>query len=206
MAARFIRLPKVMCSLCCCRLTLSDSTDNTLHFEAYCLHLCRVQLSPCTWPDVTGTSWSLEAHAPTSFPLLAGFEQVSFESTVQDWMQDGFDGGWRTSTSTDGGCIAQELHARQVPVNERCNNTARKLHAKIRLHIQHTNLSCAGHPGMPAAPVRIPSYEPGLHDAPTGGTPMGTPPSAKGIAAELPFAAGNQEGSVVLTSLQHSIS
>lgn len=58
---------------------------------------------------------------------------------------------------------------------------------------------------MPAAPVRIPNY-PGLHEAPTGGTPMGTPPSAKGIAAELPFAAGNQEGSVVLTVSQHSIS
>ena len=42
-----------------------------------------------------------------------------------------------------------------------------------------------------AAPVRIPTYEAGFHDAPRGGTPMGTPPSAKGIAAELPFAAGN---------------
>ena len=42
-----------------------------------------------------------------------------------------------------------------------------------------------------AAPVSIPTYEAGFHDAPKGGTPMGTPPSAKGIAAELPFAAGN---------------
>ena len=59
---------------------------------------------------------------------------------------------------------------------------------------------------MPAAPVRIPTYEAGLYEAPVGGTPMGTPPSAKGIAAELPFAAGNQEGSIQLTAFTYSTS
>ena len=58
-----------------------------------------------------------------------------------------------------------------------------------------------------AAPVRIPTYEAGFHDAPKGNTPMGTPPSAKGIAAELPFAAGNfcnnsQKNSDIGTCLQ----
>ena len=55
---------------------------------------------------------------------------------------------------------------------------------------------------MHAAPVRIPTYEAGFHEGPMGGTPVGTPPSAKGIAAELPFAAGNQEGSVQYLALQ----
>ena len=33
---------------------------------------------------------------------------------------------------------------------------------------------------------------------PTGGIPDGTPPSAKGIAAELPFVGGNHEGKACL--------
>ncbi|KAL3160440.1 hypothetical protein ABBQ32_010760 [Trebouxia sp. C0010 RCD-2024] len=96
-------------------------------------------------------SWHMHNERPQPVPD-DGFEQVSFESTVQDWMQDGFESSWRNSTSTD------------------------------------------GHLGMPAPSVRIPNYPAAIHTVPTGGTPMGTPPSAKGIAAELPFAAGHQEG------------
>ncbi len=47
---------------------------------------------------------------------------------------------------------------------------------------------------MPAPPVRIPSKPPSIQQAPTGGTPMGTPPSARGIAAQLPFVDGSPEG------------
>ena len=52
----------------------------------------------------------------------------------------------------------------------------------------------AGFSGMPAPPVRIPSKPPSLQQAPTGGAPMGTPPSARGIAAQLPFVDGSPEG------------
>ncbi|KAL0039998.1 hypothetical protein WJX79_001782 [Trebouxia sp. C0005] len=51
-----------------------------------------------------------------------------------------------------------------------------------------------GFSGMPAPPVRIPSKPPSVQQAPTGGTPMGTPPSARGIAAQLPFVDGSPEG------------
>ena len=52
----------------------------------------------------------------------------------------------------------------------------------------------AGFSGMPAPPVRIPSKPPSIQQAPTGGAPMGTPPSARGIAAQLPFVDGGPEG------------
>lgn len=52
----------------------------------------------------------------------------------------------------------------------------------------------AGFSGMPAPPVRIPSKPPSIQQAPTGGAPMGTPPSARGIAAQLPFVDGSPEG------------
>lgn len=48
---------------------------------------------------------------------------------------------------------------------------------------------------MPAPPVRVPTKQDGPHQAHCGGTPVGTPPSARGIAAELPFLDGNPEGS-----------
>ena len=47
---------------------------------------------------------------------------------------------------------------------------------------------------MPAPPVRVSSKQDDPHQEHTGGTPMGTPPSARGIAAELPFVDGNREG------------
>ena len=53
---------------------------------------------------------------------------------------------------------------------------------------------------MPAPPVRIPSKPPRIQQAPAGGTPMGTPPSARGIAAQLPFVDGSPDG-----RLSHSI-
>ena len=55
-------------------------------------------------------------------------------------------------------------------------------------------LQTAGFSGMPAPPVRIPSKPPSIQQAPTGGTPMGTPPSARGIAAQLPFVDGSPDG------------
>jgi hypothetical protein len=55
-------------------------------------------------------------------------------------------------------------------------------------------LQPAGFPGMPAPPVQIPSKPPSIQQAPTGGTPMGTPPSARGIAAQLPFVDGSPDG------------
>ena len=61
-------------------------------------------------------------------------------------------------------------------------------------------LQTAGFSGMPAPPVRIPSKPPSIQQAPTGGTPMGTPPSARGIAAQLPFVDGSPDG-----GLSHSI-
>lgn len=111
--------------------------------------------------------------------LLPGFEQVSFESTVRDWMQHGFESSWRNSTSTDSESDVHQLQA------NKCSQT--------KDWFDFTGQ--AGMP-MPAPPLRIPNPPAGLPSPPTGGTPMGTPPSAKGIAAELPFAAGNQEGSV----------
>ncbi|KAL0029403.1 hypothetical protein WJX77_004930 [Trebouxia sp. C0004] len=49
-------------------------------------------------------------------------------------------------------------------------------------------------PGMPAPPVQIPSKPPSIQEAPTGGSPMGTPPSARGFAAQLPFVDGSPDG------------
>lgn len=48
--------------------------------------------------------------------------------------------------------------------------------------------------GRSVAPVRIPSKGQEVHQPPTGGTPMSTPPSAVGMAAQLPFVDGGPEG------------
>ena len=67
-----------------------------------------------------------------------------------------------------------------------------------KVSLKMSFLAMAGFSSQPA-PVWIPSAPPSIHQTPKGGTPMGTPPSAKGVTAQLPFVDEQFEGAELTT-------